>query len=222
MPLQTFLNLSEERQQEILNASYEEFALNTYSTASLSNIIKKLNLAKGSFYRYFPSKKELYLYLLHYATEQRLKNTDDILGSENKSLYEKLIENFAMKIKFDLQYPVISGFLYNVMLEKNNNELGNIEKLMRKEIDILIKKILEIHTKKGEIRKETDIDILSYTIMQVQIGIYDYIETKYNMDFRKNILEKKPIFSIPDNELMDIVEAFALILQNGFLNTDKI
>ncbi len=219
MPLQTFLNLGEKRRQEILNASYEEFALYTYSTASLSNIIKKLDLAKGSFYRYFPSKKELYLYLLRHATEQRLKNTNDILKSENKSLYEKLVENFAMKIRFDLQYPVISGFLYNVMLEKNNSELGNIEKLMRQEIDVLIKEILEIHIRKGEIGKETDVDILSYTIMQVQIGIYDYVETKYNLDFRKNIMEKKPIFSVPDNEIMDIVKAFAGILQNGFLNS---
>ena len=104
------------------------------------------------------------------------------------------------------------------MLERNNKEIGNVEKLMRREIDVLIKKLLEIHIRKGEIRKEIDIDVLSYAIMQVQMGIYDYIETKYNLDFRKNILEKKPIFSIPDNELMDIVRAFGYILEYGFMN----
>lgn len=218
MPLKTFLNLSEERKQEILDASYEEFALNTYSNASLSNIIKKLGLAKGSFYRYFKSKKELYLFLLHHATEKRLGNVMEMLESEDKSLYEKLVENFALKIKFDLKYPVISGFLYNVMLEKNNEEIGNIEKIMRDEIDILIKRLLEIHIRKGEIRKEIDIDILSFTILQVQVGIYDYVEKKYNLDFRTNIKEKKPVFSLPENEMMEIIVAFAGVLEKGFIN----
>ncbi|MBN2611098.1 MAG: TetR/AcrR family transcriptional regulator, partial [Bacteroidales bacterium] len=197
MPLQTFLNLSKERRQKILDAAYEEFALNSYSTASLSKIISKLGLAKGSFYRYFSSKKELYLFLLKNATEMRLDNAMGMLESEDKSLYEKLVENFIMKVKFDLRHPVISGFLYNVLLEKENEETGNVEIMIRNEIDILIKRLLEIHIKKGEIRNDVDIDVLSFTIMQVQTGIYDFIEKKFNLDFRKNIREKKPVFSLP-------------------------
>ncbi|MFO7658771.1 MAG: TetR/AcrR family transcriptional regulator [Bacteroidales bacterium] len=221
MPLQTFLNLTQERRQMILDAAYEEFALNSYSKASLSNIIRKLELAKGSFYRYFSSKKELYMYLLRNATEMRLDNVMEMLGSEEKSLYEKLVENFVMKVKFDLQYPVISGFLYNVMLEKENHEIGMVEKIMRNEIDILIKKLLEIHIGKGEIRKDIDIDVLSFTIMQVQIGIYSFIEKKYNLNFRKNIREKKPVFSIPEEEIVTTIKAFGTILEKGFLNDKK-
>ncbi len=218
MPLQTFLNLSEKRKDEILDACYEEFALNSYSTASLSSIIRKLGLAKGSFYRYFRSKKELYLYLLQHSTAKRLDNAREMLESEDKSLYEKLVENFAMKIKFDLQYPVISGFLYNVMLERNNEEIGNVEKIVKHEIDLLIKSLLKIHIRKGEIRKEIDTDLLSFTIMQVQTGIYEYIEKRYNINFKQNIRDKKPVFSIPENEMMDIVRAFGRLLEQGFMN----
>ena len=217
MPLQTFLNLNEKRKNEILEASYEEFALNSYSTASLSGIIKRLGLAKGSFYRYFRSKRELYLYLLQHSTAKRLNNVRDMLESEDKTLYEKLIENFAMRIKFDLQYPVISGFLYNVLLERNNEEIGNVEKMIKNEIDLLIKSLLKIHIRKGEIRKEIDVDLLSFTIMQVQTGIFEYIEKKYNINFKQNIREKKPVFSIPENEIMKIVIAFSSLLEQGFL-----
>lgn len=218
MPLQTFLNLSKERRQKILDAAYEEFALNSYSTASLSKIISKLGLAKGSFYRYFSSKKELYLFLLKNATEMRLDNAMGMLESEDKSLYEKLVENFIMKVKFDLRHPVISGFLYNVLLEKENEETGNVEIMIRNEIDILIKRLLEIHIKKGEIRNDVDIDVLSFTIMQVQTGIYDFIEKKFNLDFRKNIREKKPVFSLPEEEIVNIVKDFGTILEKGFSN----
>lgn len=217
MPLQTFLNLSEERKQEILDAAYEEFALNSYSNASLSGIIRKLGLAKGSFYRYFRSKKELYIYLLEHATSQRLDQVREMLESEDKTLYEKLVENFAMKIRFDLQHPVISGFLYKVMLERDNKKTGNVERIVKNEIDLLIKDLLKIHFGKGEIRKEIDTDLLSFTIMQVQSGIYEYIEKKYNINYKKNIMERKPIFSIPENEIMKLVRAFSSLLEQGYL-----
>lgn len=217
MPLQTFLNLSEKRKNEILNAAYEEFALHSYATASLSSVIRKIGLAKGSFYRYFRSKKELYLYLIQHATAKRLGSVREMLESEDITLYEKLVENFALKIKFDLQFPVISGFLYNVWLERNNEEAGNVEKMIKNEIDILIKDLLKIHIGTGEIRKDIDTDKLSFTIMQVQSGIYEYIEKKYNIDYKKNIMEKKPVFSVPENEIMKIVRGFSSLLEQGYL-----
>ena len=216
MPLQTFLNLSEKRKNEILDAAYEEFALNSYATTSLSAIIRKIGLAKGSFYRYFRSKKELYLYLIKHATAKRLGSVREMLESEDKTLYEKLVENFALKIKFDLQFPVISGFLYNVWLERDNEEVGNVEKMMKNEIDILIKNVLKIHSGKEEIRKDIDTDLLSFTIMQVQSGIYEYIEKKYNIDYKKNIMERKPVFSIPEDEIMKLVRGFSSLLEQGY------
>ena len=65
--LRTFINLSPERQKEIIENSLKEFALNEYQTASISNIVTDLGIAKGSFYRYFESKKDLYFYLIDYC-----------------------------------------------------------------------------------------------------------------------------------------------------------
>ena len=222
MPLKTFENLEEKRKQEILEACFEEFALNTYSSASLSRIIKKLGLAKGSFYRYFKSKKELYSYLLQYSTSRRMREVKEILGSEKKSLYEKMVENFSMKVRFDIQHPLLSGFQYNVMKERYNKEIGNIDLQIKKEILNLVKKILITHTQKGEIRDDIDPDIITFLIMQVQIGIYDFLELKYNIDFQKNIKEKKPVFSITEAEIMDVVKSFSNLLENGFIKRMKL
>lgn len=219
MPLKTFENLPEERKKEILNVCFEEFALYTYSDASLSRIIKNLDLAKGSFYRYFKSKKDLYFYLLEYATSQRLSNVETLLLSEKKNLRKKLVENFAAKVKFDLQYPVINGFLINVMNEKYNQQIGDMELNIKRELLELIKKILKIHIGKNEIRSDVDINFIAFTILQVQIGIYDYIELQYDVDFRKNIREKKPFFTIPEEDIRKIVESFTELLETGFLKT---
>ena len=217
MPKKTFLNLPQKRRNEILDACYEEFALNTYSLASLSNIIKKLGIAKGSFYRYFSSKKELYMYLLKISTEKRLANADSLLKSEKISLYDKLVENFRMKVRFDLQYPLISGFLYNVLKEKNNDEIGDAEQMIKDEIHGMVKDILAIHIRNGELRNDIDEDCIAFMIMQVQISIYDYLEKRYNIDFRESILERKPIFSVPEDDILIIVKSFAKLLERGYI-----
>ncbi len=221
MPLKTYTNLPEKRKKEILDACYEEFALNSYSAASLSGIIRRLGLAKGSFYRYFSSKRDLYYYLLKTATADRLGNVEDMLASEERSLSDKLIENFRLKVKFDLEFPLKGGFLYNVLKEKNNEEIGDVELIVKNEIMELIKKIMKIHVARGEIRTDIDIDYVSFMIMQVQIGIYEYIERKFGLDFGKNIREKRLVFTMSEEEIMNIVKSFATLLEYGYCRQFK-
>ena len=59
MPKETFLNLPEEKRNRILDAAIQEFAANPYDVASISNIVRKVGIAKGSFYQYFEDKKDL-------------------------------------------------------------------------------------------------------------------------------------------------------------------
>jgi len=56
----TFGNLSPGKKAEIIIACLEEFILTYYKNASVSRIVHNLGIAKGSFYRYFESKKEVY------------------------------------------------------------------------------------------------------------------------------------------------------------------
>lgn len=71
MPKQTFFNLPEEKRQRLLQLAIEEFAENDYKNASLSNIVARAGIAKGSLYQYFEDKRALYFYLLELATEEK-------------------------------------------------------------------------------------------------------------------------------------------------------
>ena len=64
MPNQTFFNLPPKKRQLITELSIAEFANSDYESASISNVVKRANIAKGSFYQYFEDKKDLYLYLI--------------------------------------------------------------------------------------------------------------------------------------------------------------
>ena len=51
MPSQTFFNLSEEKREAIVKVALDEFSRFDYSSASISRIVRKTGIAKGSFYQ---------------------------------------------------------------------------------------------------------------------------------------------------------------------------
>ena len=65
MPKDTFLNLSEDKKNKIINAAKKEFARVPIEEASIKNIVKEAEIARGSFYQYFESKEDLLKYILN-------------------------------------------------------------------------------------------------------------------------------------------------------------
>ncbi len=218
MPLKTFYNLERKRQKEILDACFKEFALHEYKIASIGNIIKELNIAKGSFYRYFKDKKDLYFFLIEYASQMRLKHVDKIFPGPGKDLFEAIIENFSMKIQFDLEYPLYSGFLYNVMQEKNNEEIGNIQLETKRKITLMVIDILTKYQTVNNLRQDIPIFDLSYLIVQVQWGMYEYLELKYKVNYRENVKKNKPVMSIQREKILEDVRSFVQLIKNGITN----
>ncbi|MEM7581277.1 MAG: TetR/AcrR family transcriptional regulator, partial [Cyanobacteria bacterium P01_A01_bin.80] len=53
MSSQTFFNLPQIKRQNIANAAIAEFANHSYESASISAIVNRAAIAKGSFYQYF-------------------------------------------------------------------------------------------------------------------------------------------------------------------------
>ena len=72
MPKQTFFNLSEEKRKQITDIAIHEFAEKDYRSVSVTQIVEKAGIAKGSFYQYFENKQELFLYLLDLAVQEKM------------------------------------------------------------------------------------------------------------------------------------------------------
>lgn len=67
MPTDTWWNLDQQKRDDILSAALAEFAAHHYDDASISALVKRVGIAKGSIYQYFVDKQDLYDYLLHFA-----------------------------------------------------------------------------------------------------------------------------------------------------------
>lgn len=215
--LKTFNNLSFERQEEIIAVCLEEFALHEYQAASLSTIVNKLGLAKGSFYRYFESKQSLYFFLLDYCTEIRLKNDEAHIPDASVDFFELIVQHFSAKIRFDHKFPLHSAFLYNVMQEKNNDELGNVQLISKLKVLQIIKELVDKQTGEQVLRTDIPMETIAFMVFQTQLLITDYIALTYAVDFRENIRNRNRLYDLPEKELTEICRQFVEILKNGII-----
>ncbi len=214
MALQTFKNLSTQRQTQILTTAYKEFGLNGYQSTSLSVIIKKLNIAKGSFYRYFDSKKSLYAYLLKNATEQRLSKLNLLIEQPGIDFFELLKQNFINKIKFDIENPVIGAFLHRVMHERDNSEVSALIKSLIDNIIEQTKLIITLPKFKNQLA-QYDTNLMAFSIFNMQLWLYDYVVYKYNINPVNNINNNMPVHNLQQTELNIIINQVVDMLKTG-------
>lgn len=71
MPKATFFNLPEEKRELILDIAIDEFAARGFEGASISAMVARAGIAKGSFYQYFDDKADLFMYLVKLVTERK-------------------------------------------------------------------------------------------------------------------------------------------------------
>jgi len=104
MSLETFHNLSDAKQNLIINKGIEVFSKSSFAEASTDLVTQEAGISKGLLFHYFESKKNFYLYILEYSlkllSEKETYNTQ----KEYKGFYEILFENMDKKIQLGVQY----------------------------------------------------------------------------------------------------------------------
>lgn len=177
MPLFTFLNLTEARQEEIRRIALEEFAGNFYAQASLTHIIKQLGISKGSFYRYFRNKLDLYAYLVDYATNLRTTTIEQALGTE-QDFFEMMIRNLCLRIQFDRQYPLYGRFLNNIMHEQHSAELGNMMLKFKQRMTNLMREMMDAYQITAQLPAHISEEVMAFCLVQLQFGLADFLVMK--------------------------------------------
>jgi len=84
-----------ERKDELLNAAMELFATKGYEQTSVSDIVKKIGVAQGTFYYYFQSKEEVINAACERTLATRLEQVKLLVESTQWNAPEKLTRLFT-------------------------------------------------------------------------------------------------------------------------------
>ncbi|MBD1914384.1 MULTISPECIES: TetR/AcrR family transcriptional regulator [Cyanophyceae] len=115
MPSSTFFNLPDQKRESLIEIAVDEFSNHDYDSASISRIVHRAGIAKGSFYQYFQDKKDLYLYLVGLISTTKTSFLQEIHPTESKmKFFDYLLWLFEASIRFDLTHPALSKLRYRI------------------------------------------------------------------------------------------------------------
>ena len=200
MPKATFHNLRPEKKEAVIFAALEEFALNDYANASITNMVKIIGIAKGSIYQYFDQKKGLYEYLIELATDTKLEYTKKILKQTGEGDFVKWYRKLLWQsLLFELEHPRYASLLKNVAQEKHNQEIGNLAEKTLKDSHGLLKKVIEIHQKNKTVDPSLDADTVAMILTHASYGFSDGFYVINEIDFMSHVRENEPITGMEAN-----------------------
>jgi len=126
-----FENLDLAKKERVLNAALAEFAHKGYEDASTNNIVAAAQISKGILFRYFGSKKDLYLYLYKYVREVMDKEICSQIDTSKGDLPSILKQIGIRKLEVLKRHPDMTDFIAQTKREKSPEvceDLKNIEK----------------------------------------------------------------------------------------------
>jgi TetR/AcrR family transcriptional regulator len=116
MPKQTFFNLPPEKREAITQIAIDEFAECEYNDVSISRLVERAGIAKGSFYQYFEDKKDLFFYLLDLAGKQKLDFLKERQQPDQKMGMFAYIEYLVVTgVEFQFAQPRLNMVAYRAL-----------------------------------------------------------------------------------------------------------
>jgi AcrR family transcriptional regulator len=157
MPTQTFTNLPAEKRIRIIQAAKEEFSQYSFYDTSINRIIKEAQIPRGSFYRYFENKEDLFLYLLN-------EYKSDLINQINSKINDR-VDLFSLHfILFDYitkkaMDPAHSKFLVNVFTRTDIKLAENLMSFtdvreMEEQHERLLNLVTDTHLLKGDSKED--------------------------------------------------------------------
>lgn len=211
MPSTTFTKLAPAKREKFIRVAMEEFASAGYEKASVTQMVKKLKIAKGSVYQYFENKKELYFYLLDQAQQQRQEYMKPILRNPPGTFWDTYVVLFESSLRFDYENPFMSTLIANASHERYADDLGNLMINQKKKSLDFMRGLLERELLAGGLRYDVDVDVMAFFTSNITSGIWDYLTLK-NLNTATN---KKGQKAIPAEQVARILEDLAKLLKSG-------
>ena len=215
MPSQTFFNLSEEKREAIVKVALDEFSTFDYSSASISRIVRKTGIAKGSFYQYFRDKKDLYLYLLNLISETKKNFVCQTSPPTKIDFYEYLGWLFDSSLEFHRNYPILSRLAYRAFYGNSSfrdSEIDNKEKAFNNFVRQLVIKGID----SGDINTDIDLEMAVFVVDT----LIDAFNNKYILKMTgttADILAEKGSSSFEPESAKEAFEKLVQILRFGLL-----
>lgn len=204
MPKKIFNDLEKEKQERIIETAIKEFAEYGYENGSTNRIVKECGISKGSLFKYFDNKEELYFYLIDTVSAQMAEEISIDIECLPKNLFDRVIEYSVTEISWYVSNPVKGKFLIGVAAETGSE---------------ISKKIIERYGAKSSdmyeaLLKGVDISELHNSRQEIT-DILRWILTGYNNSFLLSVDRDKSNIEELKKDYIKQLKKHLKVLKNG-------
>lgn len=209
MPKETFFNLPDAKREAITEIAIEEFAEHAYGDVSISRIVARAGIAKGSFYQYFDDKDDLYGYLLQLIVERkRAMFSLDHPDPQHVGVFEYLRWIAANGARFEQANPKLSRLAYRAF--SANTMPQSFQAISQRETKAFYRRLVALGQTQGDISSAINAD-LAASIFDLVLSSLSQILASYMVEPQTQELVDGPLFDQPEiirlyRQAIDILE----------------
>lgn len=209
MPKETFFNLPEAKRDAITEIAIAEFSEHAYGDVSISRIVARAGIAKGSFYQYFDDKEDLFNYLLQLIVERkRAMFSLDHPDPQHEGVFNYLRWIAANGVRFELAYPQLSRLAYRAF--SGNTMPHAFQVRTRSETLDFYRRLVALGQAQGDISPAVNAD-LAASIFDLVMSSLSQIVMGFIVDYDAGAPNERPLFDQPEiiqlyNQAIDILE----------------
>lgn len=212
MPKPTFFNLPDDKRDQILKIAIDEFADNDYASASISRIVARASIAKGSFYQYFADKEDLYGYLLDLlAGKKREFLLLDHPDLHHVGVFVYLRWLARAGVAFEFTYPALSRVGYRAVLA--GPFPAAVYRRSREGALTFYQRLVELGKQQGDIAADLDADLVAFFFDAILSNLGTYLIHRIGGDNIMLSAIPQPYFERP--EINDLFVKTVEILEHG-------
>lgn len=215
MPTETFLNLSKDKREAFIAVALKEFADNNYDSASINQIVKELQIARGSVYQYFTDKLDLWLYLKVYSENQKVTYIQSVDRNRYPDFWTYYEDLFIKGFGFDRECPLCSRLLYRIAYKESSKDVAQYIDDWKGKAREMFTIWVENEKVNGSISQQVRTETAVSFILSMSSGIGELIQHTYTKQIEENFANGQPLFRESIEEYQSTVRELVQLLKKA-------
>ncbi|MDM5234126.1 TetR/AcrR family transcriptional regulator [Lysinibacillus pakistanensis] len=203
LPSSTFFNLPKEKKLKILEVSMAEFSEHGYQESSISSIIKKAEIPRGSFYQYFEDKLDLYKYVVEQVGIKKHEYSQYLTQITSEMKFIDIVRNlFIGGIHFYRKHPDMAKIANDLILNSDQDLKKSLLGEEDKKSNEFFHTLINESKKKHEIDQRLNNETIILLIQTLNLSLVQNFINKSGNDYF-------------DDKLFSLIDEMMLFLEKG-------
>ncbi|MEL6177393.1 MAG: TetR/AcrR family transcriptional regulator [Myxococcota bacterium] len=215
MPKPTFFNLPDDKRALIRTLAIEEFARYPFAQASISRIVARAGISKGSIYQYFDDKFDLYVWLIEEIAREKTAFVATDRASHG-GFFERLEVSCRAALRFMREHPRMGRLGARIHEPATDPRVRDYHDTLKQRGHAMLCALIQDAQDHHELRPDMDPQLAAHILANVaQAGLIDLFVARLEVPMHQYMSDPSLQARISDEDLDTLIHGMLRILRDG-------